>query len=64
MKYTDDYSAKFAIWAREGRVYPLPKVSGVPHFGSKRFRSYAELNAWKADLLAQIAARGGVKWTK
>jgi hypothetical protein len=64
MKISDDYEAKLTIWARESRVYALPKVTGLPSFGSKRFRSYEEMNAWKRDYLAEIARRGGVQWTR
>ena len=64
MKFTDNYKAKLEIWARECKVHPLPAFTGVPRFGAKKFSSYAELNAWKKDLLEQIAASGGVKWTK
>jgi hypothetical protein len=64
MKFTDDYSAKFEIWARESKVHPLPKVVGLPHFGHRKFDNYTDFNRWKKDLLDQIAAAGGVKWTK
>ena len=64
MKITDNYAAKLEIWARESKVYPLPVAAGIPRFGSKKFKSYEEFNAWKKGLLAQIAAGGGVKWTK
>ena len=64
MKFTDNYDAKYEIWARESKVYPLPTVSGIPRFKSKKFSSYDELNSWKKSLLDQIAAAGGVKWTK
>lgn len=64
MKFIDDYNAKYEIWAKTARVSPIPKVSGVPRFGSKKFNSYKDFNAWKKILLEQIAAQGGVKWTK
>lgn len=59
MKITDDYTAKFKIWAKEGKVYPLAGVSirlpgGVR---SVSFRSYEELNAWKKDLIRAAASR-------
>lgn len=62
MKYTDDYTAKLDIWAREQRVRPLPAFTGVPRFGARKFDSYAEFNAWKRELLLQIAAQGGLRW--
>jgi len=64
MKYTDDYSAKLRLWAQNPQVVPLPKISGIPKFSAKKFNSYAEMNAWKAELLKQIAANGGCRWTK
>ena len=64
MKYTDDYQAKYRIWAEENKVHPLPKCTGWPIFRSKRFDSYEQMNAWKRELLLEVARRGGVKWTK
>ncbi|MBM3890618.1 MAG: hypothetical protein FJ388_16010 [Verrucomicrobia bacterium] len=56
MKLTDDYAAKVKIWARESKVRPLPPLPRLPRFGAKKFSSYAEFNAWKLELLKQIAA--------
>ena len=64
MKASDDYNAKYEIWARESKVYPLPAMSGLPRFRAKKFRSYAEMNAWKKNFLERIARQGGVQWTK
>lgn len=64
MKITDDYGGKFAIWAREGRVYPTPRIANLPSFGHRRFHSYEELSAWKQSLLAELLRQGGAKWTK
>jgi len=64
MKYTDQYAAKLEIWARECKVHPLPKIARLPRLPSKKFRSYTEMNVWKKDLLDQLAANGGVQWTK
>lgn len=64
VKYTDDYKAKFKIWAKEGKVCPIPRIANLPKFGSKRFSSHAEMNAWKRKLLAELAANGGVEWMK
>ena len=64
MKIADNYDAKLEIWARESKVYPLPRATGIPRFGSKKFNSYEEFNAWKKELLGRIAASGGVKWTR
>ena len=64
MKITDDYSGKLEIWAREGKVVRMPKILNLPHFGHRRFNSYAELNAWKQSLRDQLAELGGAQWTK
>jgi len=64
MKYTDDYSAKYGIWARENKVIRLPQAQGLPRFNSRKFSSYGEFNAWKRNLLDRIALQGGVRWTK
>jgi len=63
MKIADDYKAKLEIWAAEGRVVAMPHATGLPHFGSRRFSSGAEMNAWKKEFLAETARRGGVRWT-
>ena len=63
MKRTDDYRAKLELWAEEGRVVRMPRAVGFPAFGSRRFSSGAEMNAWKKELLAETARRGGVRWT-
>ncbi len=56
MKYTDNYDAKFEIWAREEKVYPLASFPPFPNFRAKKFSSYEELNQWKRSLLDQLAA--------
>jgi len=63
MKISDDYKAKLLLWARRGEVVKMPRIADVPNFGCKRFSSGAEMNAWKKELLEQIAQQGGVKWT-
>jgi hypothetical protein len=63
VKRVDDYRAKYAMWASRPRVHRLPGFSGVPRFGVRRFDSYEELNAWKRELLCEIARRGGLTWT-
>ena len=64
MKTLDDYDAKYTIWAKAPRVRPLPRFTGMPEFGAQKFSSYEELNRWKAELLEEIARRGGLRWTK
>jgi hypothetical protein len=55
MKVTDDYKAKTRLWAQHPMVVaPLPGPP-LPRFTSKKFRTHAEMNRWKADLLRKIA---------
>jgi hypothetical protein len=55
MKITDDYSAKYRLWAQNPRVAPAPAPVRIPDFKSKRFSSHAEMNAWKSAVLQQLA---------
>jgi hypothetical protein len=64
MKRADDYQAKYSLWAANPEVRALPSFTGVPRFGVRRFRSYEEMNAWKRELLREIARRGGLTWTR
>ena len=50
-------------WAANPKVVGFPTPTGLPRFGSKRFKSYEEFNAWKESYLKAIARTGGVKWT-
>ena len=63
MKTSDDYKAKLRLWALRPRVVALPRLEGLPRFGAKKFKSYDEMNAWKRELLKEIAAKGGCRWT-
>lgn len=64
MKISDDYNAKFEIWAKERKVFSMPKAELPFKFAPQRFSSYEELNQWKKELLVKIAEKGGVKWNK
>ena len=64
MKYEDDYDAKLRIWVQEAKCRPTPRLANLPRFGSRKFSSYAEFNAWKADLIRQLAEQGGARWRK
>lgn len=64
MKNKDNYKVKFKIWASDNHVVALPKAIGFPEFECKRFSSGDDMNAWKKELLAETARRGGVRWMK
>lgn len=64
MKYTDDYNAKFKIWAEEKKIHPLPKFDFPFKIESRKFNNYEEFNIWKHDLLLRIADAGGLKWKR
>jgi hypothetical protein len=55
MKITDDYNAKYRLWAANPTVVAAPAVTKLPDFKSKRFSSHAELNLWKLSVLRQLA---------
>ncbi len=63
VKISDDYQAKLRLWASARHVMALPRLEGLPRFGAKKFRSYDEMNAWKMELLREIATQGGCRWT-
>lgn len=52
---SDDYNAKYRIWAAEPRVIPAPAPVRIPDFKSRRFSSHAEMNVWKEAVLRQLA---------
>jgi len=37
----------------------MPRATGLPRFGHKKFRSYAEMNAWKKELILAHPATDG-----
>jgi hypothetical protein len=55
MKLSDDYKAKYSLWAANPTVMPMPAAPHLPGFKSKRFSSHAELNEWKLSMLRQLA---------
>jgi hypothetical protein len=63
MQSIDRHDAKIEMWARYPRVCRQPKMVGVPRFGHRKFSSWEDFNAWKRELLVQIATQGGVQWT-
>jgi hypothetical protein len=57
VKHTDDYDAKFKIWARDPKPQPEIVVPLPPKFSPKRFNSYAEYNKWKDEQIRDWALR-------
>ena len=55
MKTTDNYKAKYRLWAENPRVVPASAPVRIPNFRSRRFSSYEEMNAWKESVLRQLA---------
>ena len=55
MKITDDYKAKFRLWARHPRVIPAAPAPSLPNFKSRRFSSHAEMNEWKQSVIRELA---------
>jgi len=55
MKITDDYKAKIKMWAANPQVVPDSPPKNIPKFRSMKFNSYAEANAWKKELIKQMA---------
>lgn len=55
---------KLTIWARTGKVWPLPAIKLGIKFRPQKFDSYREMNEWKTRLLERLAERGGVSWKK
>ncbi|MDR3459045.1 MAG: hypothetical protein P4N60_16485 [Verrucomicrobiae bacterium] len=55
MKITDDYKAKYRLWAANPTVIAAPTATRLPEFKSRRFSSHAELNEWKLSMLRRLA---------
>ena len=55
MKITDDYDAKYKMWAENPEVVPDMPPKYLPKFPPQKFSSHAEMNAWKESLLREIA---------
>jgi len=55
MKITDDYKAKYRLWAANPQVAPAPPATHIPNFKSRKFSSHAEMNAWKESVRRELA---------
>jgi len=55
MKITDDYNAKIRLWAATPQATPELPGPKLPAFRPQRFRTHAEMNAWKESLLRKTA---------
>lgn len=56
-RITDDCQAKVRLWAANPVVVPSPPAVPLPAFRPRRFRNHAEMNAWKRELLRELARR-------
>ena len=63
MKQSDSFQAKLRFWAENPCVVAMPRITNLPKFSKKSFRSYAEMNEWKRSLLLELAKAGGAQWT-
>ena len=63
MKQSDNYNAKFDLWAANPKVHGIPRIE-LPPFRSKKFNSYDEMNTWKRELLEKLAQNPDPQWTK
>lgn len=54
MKITDDYQAKYRLWAANPTVVPARVAPKIPGFKSRRFASHTEMNEWKQSVLQQL----------
>jgi hypothetical protein len=55
MKFTDDYNAKYKIWAADPKPQPEIPAPPLPKFSPQRFSSWEDFNQWKRALLLQAA---------
>jgi len=55
MKITDDYKAKYRLWAANPRVVAAQTPPKLPKFSSRKFSAHAEMNEWKRTLLLELA---------
>lgn len=55
MKITDDYGAKYRLWAAAPRVAPAGPPVRIPGFRWAKFDTWGEFNAWKADAVRRLA---------
>ncbi|HMP77092.1 MAG TPA: hypothetical protein PKE12_12425 [Kiritimatiellia bacterium] len=63
MKLQDQPDAKIRHWAQHPKPARLPRIANLPRFGSRKFNSHTEFNAWKQELILELIRRGGAKWT-
>ena len=55
MKITDDYKAKYRLWAANPQVIPAGPPVRIPNFRSRKFSSHAEMNLWKESVRRELA---------
>ncbi len=63
MKITDDYLAKYRLWASNPRVVSFTRAPRLPKFKSRKFASHQEMNHWKETILQVLAREAAARWT-
>ncbi len=61
MKITDDFNAKYRLWAANPTVIAAPAPVVLANFKSKKFSSPAEMNVWKNLAIRQLARLSSAK---
>lgn len=61
MKITDDYLAKYRLWAGDPRVVSIPPAPRVPNFKSRKFSTHQEMNRWKETVLQDLAREAAAR---
>jgi hypothetical protein len=64
MKAGDHVDIKLRLWARERKPVRLPRIANLPDFGSRKFNSHAEFNAWKEERIRALIRSGGARWIR
>jgi len=58
VKFTDDYDAKYKIWAMDPKPQPIVPLPKMPKFKSRRFSSYEEYEEFRKQLIQRLAVEG------
>jgi len=59
VKVTGDYKAKVRLWAMNPQVVALSASPPLPKFPPQKFHTHLAMNAWKKELILQMARAAG-----